>query len=86
MKQAVGTSLVIIVINSAAGFSAHLGGFTIDWPIVLSFAIPAILGSLVAGRFADRLKDQHVRTAFAVLVFVVAAWVLITTISSLFSS
>lgn len=86
MKQAVGTSLVIIVINSAAGFSAHLSGFTIDWPIVLSFAIPAILGSLVAGRFADRLKDQHVRTAFAVLVFVVAAWVLITTVSGLLTS
>ncbi|GAA1343388.1 sulfite exporter TauE/SafE family protein [Arthrobacter roseus] len=86
MKQAVGTSLAIIVINSAAGFSAHLSGFTIDWPIVLSFAIPAILGSLVAGRFAGKLEDHHVRTAFAVLIFLVAAWILLTTIPSLLTA
>ncbi|THJ64692.1 sulfite exporter TauE/SafE family protein [Arthrobacter echini] len=86
MKQAVGTSLAIIVINSAAGFSAHLSGFTIDWPIVLSFATPAILGSLVAGRLAGNLKDHHVRKAFAVLIFLVAAWILLTTIPSMLTT
>jgi len=38
MKQAVGSSLAVIVINSAAGFGAHAAGFTIEWPTVLSFA------------------------------------------------
>lgn len=86
MKQAIGTSLAIIVINSTAGFGAHLSGFAIDWPIVVSFAIPAILGSLVAARFAGSLKDHHVRTAFAGLIFLVAAWILITTIPILLAT
>lgn len=86
MKQAVGTSLVIIVINSVAGFSAHLGGFTLNWPVILAFTIPAILGSLVAARFAGRLKDSHIRRGFSVLIFLVAAWVLATTVPALFSS
>ncbi len=81
MKQAVGSSLAIIVINSAAGFGAHAAGFTIDWPSVLSFAIPAILGSLVAARLARHLNDKHVRISFAVLIFAVAAWVAAGTIT-----
>jgi uncharacterized protein len=80
MKQAVGSSLAIIVINSAAGFSAHATGFTIDWPAVPAFAIPAVLGSLAAARLARRLRDSHVRVSFAMLIFAVAAWVTASTV------
>jgi uncharacterized protein len=82
MKQAVGSSLAIIVINSVAGFSAHAAGFTIEWPTVLAFAIPAIFGSLVAARLARRLKENHVRVSFAVLIFAVAAWVTASTVTA----
>ncbi|MBG6224564.1 putative membrane protein YfcA [Arthrobacter sp. CAN_A2] len=82
MKQAVGTSLAIIVINSAAGFSAHAAGYTIDWPTTLTFAVPAILGSMVAARFARRLKDKHIRVSFAALIFAVAAWVTASTVTA----
>lgn len=82
MKQAVGSSLTIIVINSVAGFSAHAAGFTIAWPTVLAFAIPAILGSLVAARLARRLKENHVRISFAVLIFAVAALVTASTVTA----
>lgn len=82
MKQAVGTSLAIIVINSAAGFSAHAAGYTIDWPTTLTFAAPAVLGSVFAARFARRLKDKHIRISFAVLIFAVAAWVTAGTVTA----
>jgi uncharacterized membrane protein YfcA len=82
MKQAIGSSLAIIVINSAAGFGAHAAGFTIAWPTALAFAIPAILGSLFAARLARRLNDKHVRISFAVLIFAVAAWVTASTVTA----
>jgi len=82
MKQAVGSSLAIIVINSAAGFGAHATGFTIEWPTVLAFAVPAILGSLVAARLAGRLQDRHIRVSFAMLIFAVAAWVTANTVTA----
>jgi uncharacterized membrane protein YfcA len=82
MKQAVASSLAIIVINSAAGFGAHATGFTIDWPTALAFAIPAVLGSLAAARLARFLKDRHVRISFAVLIFAVAAWVTASTVTA----
>jgi uncharacterized membrane protein YfcA len=82
MKQAVGSSLAIIVINSTAGFGAHAAGFTIEWPTVLGFAVPAILGSLFAARLARRLQDKHIRVSFAMLIFVVAAWVTASTVTA----
>ena len=82
MKQAVGSSLAIIVINSTAGFGAHAAGFTIEWPTVLGFAVPAILGSLLAARFARRLQDKHIRISFALLIFAVAAWVTASTVTA----
>lgn len=70
MSVAVGTSLVIIVINSAAGFTAHLNDTTLNWPLVLLFSAAAIIGSLIAARFA-------------VLILLVAAFVLIRSITAL---
>ena len=82
MKQAVGSSLAIIVINSTAGFGAHAAGFTIEWPTVLGFAVPAILGSLFAARLARRLQDKHIRVSFSMLIFVVAACVTTSTVTA----
>ena len=50
MALTVGTSLVIIVINSAAGFAAHLGDLQIDWAVTAAFAVTAMAASLAAGR------------------------------------
>ena len=86
MTEAVGTSLVIIAVNSAAGFSAHAAGFTIDWATTLTFAVPAIAGSLAAARLAHRLKSKHVRIAFAILIFAVAAAVAVNSLITIFSS
>ena len=82
MKQAIGSSLAIIVINSTAGFGAHAAGFTIEWPTILAFAVPAIVGSLFAARLARRLQDKHIRVSFAMLIFVVAAWVTTSTVTA----
>lgn len=83
MSTAVGTSLVIIVINSAAGFTAHLHDGAMNWPLVLLFSAAAIIGSLIAARFATRLPERTVKVTFAVLILLVAAFVLIKTITAL---
>ncbi len=75
MTVAVGTSLVIIVINSAAGFAAHAGNVTLDYPIVGVFTVAAVAGSLIAGKVASRLPADRLRRWFAYLVFAVAVFV-----------
>lgn len=77
MTAAVATSLVIIVLNSAAGFVAYLGDLHIDYALAGAFAASAIAGSLIAGRFATRVPAGMLRRWFSYLVFLVAALVLI---------
>jgi uncharacterized membrane protein YfcA len=83
MRMAVGTSLAIIVINSAAGFTAHVGSSQLNWPLVLIFAAAAIVGSLIASRFAIQLPERAVKVTFAVLVLTVAVFILIQSITAL---
>lgn len=80
MHIAIGTSLVIIVANSAAGLVSHLGGAGIDWAITATFAGTAIVGSLLAGHFGSRVDTRRLQHWFAYLVFAVAGWVLVDTV------
>ncbi len=77
MTVAVGTSLVIIVINSVAGFAAHAGDAALDYPVVGAFTVAAVAGSLAAARLASRLPAERLRRWFAYLVFAVAAFVIV---------
>lgn len=74
MATAVGTSLVIIVVNALAGLSATAGSLGDNWPVVAVFAAAAIIASFVAARFAGRLPDNLVKTVFAILILLVAAF------------
>lgn len=75
MPSAVATSLVVIVVNSAAGFAAHAGDVAIDYRIAAAFTLAAIAGSLAAGRLAVRLPTHQLQRAFAWLVLAIAAFV-----------
>ena len=76
MTIAVGTSLIIIVVNSAAGLISHLGTAQIDWAIAAAFAGAATLGSLFAGYLGTNADTRRLQRWFAYLIFAVAAYVL----------
>lgn len=70
---AVGTSLLVIAIQTLVGLAAQPALADIPWPLVLPFIAIAILGSLLGSSLAGRVPDRLLRRAFAVLVLVVAA-------------
>ena len=74
MPEAIGTSLLVISVNSATALVSRLGGGTIDldWPLLATFTTAAVAASLVGGRVTRRVSSRHLTRAFAVLVLVVA--------------
>lgn len=80
MSVAVGTSLVVIVANSAAGLIAQADGLGGNWALTAAFAGAATAGSLVAGKLSTRIDTDKLRTWFAYLVFAVAGYVLVDTL------
>ncbi|WP_104126447.1 sulfite exporter TauE/SafE family protein [Cryobacterium sp. Y57] len=75
MGVTIGTSLVIIVINSAAGFIAHVSDVQIDWAVTGAFAGTAMLTSAIAGRLSRGIPDRILKTSFAILVLTLAVYV-----------
>ncbi|MGE0439946.1 MAG: sulfite exporter TauE/SafE family protein [Gemmatimonadales bacterium] len=77
MKQAVGTSLVLIIMSCIAGFISYLGVETIDWQATGLFAALAIVGVLVGSRLVNRVSQAGLRKAFAGFLLVMGILVLL---------
>ena len=75
MPVAVGTSLLVIAINSAVALGVRLGGSTtFDWPLLATFTATAIVGSFVGNRVASKVDARSLTTAFAFLLLGVAVY------------
>lgn len=68
MAMAVGTSLLIIAINSVSGIAAHFstGGF--DLPVALFFIAGGLSGGVLGGRLAGKIDERALSRAFSALV------------------
>ncbi|MDL1900536.1 sulfite exporter TauE/SafE family protein [Anaerolineae bacterium CFX9] len=72
MRQAIGTSLIVIAMNSLAGFLGHLTGLTIDVGVIAIFVISGIVGTFAGVRLTARLHPARLRTLFAGFVIALA--------------
>ena len=77
MKQAVGTSLLIIAFKSAAGFLGYLGQVEIDWNLMLSFTFAAGFGTFVGAYLTRLIEAKQLQQGFGYFVLTVAIFVLI---------
>lgn len=76
MKQAVGTSLLVIALNSAAGFAGYIGTVTMDWNFVGIFTAVAIAATLAGSHLVRFIRADMLKRAFAVLLIIIGAFVL----------
>jgi len=76
MRQAIGTSLVVITLNAASGLAGHLGRTPIAWGTVAWFSALAIVGILVGTRLSRQLPTTWLRQGFAWLLLAIAALML----------
>jgi len=77
MPIAVGTSLLVISVNSAAALTARLGeGIHLDWALIGVFTLAALTGTLAGNRVASRVSASRLTAAFTLLLVAVAAYTL----------
>ncbi len=75
MEFAVGTSLVVITLTSAAALAVRAGvGSTPDWSLVLLLTAASAVGALLGARLAAGMSTKKLSGAFTGLVLVVAAY------------
>jgi uncharacterized membrane protein YfcA len=64
MKQAVGTSLLIIAAKSLIGFTGDLGTSTINWTLLLSVTALAIAGIFIGDKLSKRIDGNQLKKGF----------------------
>lgn len=78
MRNAVGTSLVVIAINSASGLIAHLRYGGLDLITVGLFIVGGALGAIIGARVSGRLNEQRLQRGFAVFIATVGLWLMVS--------
>lgn len=77
MPAAIGTSLLVIVLNSVAGFAGYASHVSIDFGLVAAVAASAVVGSFAGARLAHAVDPSSLRRAFAGFVLVMAVGILV---------
>ncbi len=77
MKTAVGTSLVIISINSLTGFLFSLPQISIQWELLLSIAAIAIIGILIGSYLSIKINTKKLKPAFGWFVLIMGVYIII---------
>ena len=77
MKEAVGTSLLIIALNSLIGFTGDLGHFVIDWIFLGKITLIAVGGIFVGGYLNKKIDGAKLKKAFGWFVLIMGIYILI---------
>ena len=77
MKIAIGSSLIIIAINSLFGFLFSLKHFEMDWQIILPFTGIAIVGIFIGSFFADKISGDKLKKVFGLFVLAMGIFILV---------
>lgn len=83
MRQAIGTSLLIIACNSVAGLFGYLGHVSLDWTLTISFTFLAGCGTVIGTYLAQFVSAKQLQTSFGYFLLAVATFVLVQNRDSL---
>ncbi len=77
MKQAVGTSLFIIFINSLIGFTGDMiNGVAVNYKLLLTITCIAIVGMLIGTQLSKKIDGAKLKPAFGWFVLVMGCYII----------
>ncbi|HEV8083635.1 MAG TPA: sulfite exporter TauE/SafE family protein [Chitinophagaceae bacterium] len=77
MKEAIGTSLLIIALNSLIGFTGDLGHFIIDWFFLFKITCIAVAGIFIGGFINKKISGDKLKKGFGWFVLVMGVYIII---------
>ncbi|MFI7361648.1 sulfite exporter TauE/SafE family protein [Streptomyces sp. NPDC050149] len=82
MSAAVGTSLLVITVNSTAALAARLATPTaLDWALIAPFTATAVLGAWDGKRLAGKVSTESLQRIFGAVLMAVAAFMLVDSVT-----
>ncbi|WP_303315892.1 sulfite exporter TauE/SafE family protein [Flavivirga abyssicola] len=76
MKKAVGTSLIIVTINSLIGFIGDVQTLEIEWVFLLSFTLISIIGIILGVFISKFISGKKLKKSFGFFVLIMAVYII----------
>jgi uncharacterized protein len=77
MRTAVGTSLLIIAINSATGFLSSIGQHPPDWVQLSTLTMISTIFAVYSSKFSQRVPQDKLKIAFGWFIVVVGVFIIL---------
>ena len=77
MKKAIGTSLMIIAMNSLLGFTGDIGQVEMDWKLLLRLTLIAIAGLFIGNILGKNISGKKLKKGFGWFVLVMGVYILV---------
>lgn len=77
MKKAVGTSLLIIAINSLFGFLFSLKQFEYNWTVLIVFTILAGAGIFIGSKLAEKITGASLKKGFGWFILIMGIYIIV---------
>jgi len=80
MRMAIGTSLVIIALQSLTGFAKYLevlnsASLYVDWVTIIAFIVIGVVGTLIGSTIGGRINQRVLKRAFGVFLILMSIFV-----------
>jgi uncharacterized membrane protein YfcA len=76
MKTAIGTSLLIIALNSLVGFVADAGHYEMDWALLSAITGIAIVGLFVGESLSRKIDGDRLKKGFGWFVLLMGVFII----------
>lgn len=76
MKEAVGTSLLIIAVKSLIGFTGDLGHFEMNWTLLSIVSAIAVVGIFIGNYLSKKIDGNKLKKGFGWFVLVMGVYII----------
>ena len=77
IKNAIGTSLMIIALNSLIGFAGDLGQHSIDWKFIILVTSIAVVGIFIGIYFNQKINAEKLKKGFGWFVLTMGIYIIV---------
>lgn len=76
MKRAIGTSLLIIAVNSLIGFLGSMDSIQVDWLFLSKFTFVSIIGIFLGNYMSNFIEGKKLKKSFGWFVLVMGVYII----------
>ncbi len=77
MKVAIGTSLVIISLNSLIGFFTSMHNVAIDWKLLATVSLVAVFGIIIGTELSKKIDGKKLKPAFGWFILLMGIYIIV---------